>query len=90
MIKGDFQKGEKMVKVPAPNFDLLFNPNSIALIGASNNIGKWGAIIFLNILLGGYPGRLYPVNPKEEKILGIRPMVESPRSPIQLIWVTLP
>jgi acyl-CoA synthetase (NDP forming) len=59
-----------MIRIPEPDFGLLFNPNSIALIGASNNIGKWGAIIFLNIVLGGYPGRLYPVNPKEEKILG--------------------
>ena len=53
-----------------PNFELLFNPKSIALIGASNNIGKWGAIVFLNIVLGGYQGKLYPVNPREETILG--------------------
>lgn len=53
-----------------PRFDLLFNPKSIALIGASNNVEKWGAIIFLNILLGGYQGRLFPVNNREEFVLG--------------------
>jgi len=56
--------------LPPPDFNLLFNPGSIALIGASNNIGKWGAIVFLNILLGGYQGRVYPVNQKEETVLG--------------------
>ncbi len=92
MIKGDFQKGEKMVKVPEPNFDLLFNPKSIALIGASNNIGKWGAIIFLNILLGGYPGRLYPVNPKEEKILGHKAYgrVTQISDPVDLAIIAIP
>ncbi len=53
-----------------PNFDLLFNPKSIALIGASNNVEKWGAIVFLNILLGGYQGKLFPVNNREEFVLG--------------------
>ncbi len=62
-------KREQM-QISEPDFELLFNPRSIALIGASNNIGKWGAIVFLNILLGGYKGKLYPVNPREEVILG--------------------
>lgn len=53
-----------------PKLDLLFNPKSIALIGASNNVEKWGAIVFLNILLGGYQGRLFPVNNREEFVLG--------------------
>ena len=59
-----------MERIAEADFDLLFNPKSIALIGASNHIGKWGAIIFLNILLGGYKGKIYPVNPKEKEILG--------------------
>ena len=57
-----------MTKPTEPNFDLLFNPKSIAMIGASNNMGKWGAIVFLNILMGGYQGKLYPVNPKGEPV----------------------
>ena len=81
-----------MIRIPEPNFDLLFNPKSIALIGASNNIGKWGAIIFLNILLGGYPGRLYPVNPKEEKILGHKAYgrVTQISDPVDLAIIAIP
>jgi acyl-CoA synthetase (NDP forming) len=78
--------------ISEPDFDLLFNPSSIALIGASNNIGKWGAIIFLNILLGGYPGRLYPVNPKEEKILGHKAYgrVTQISDPVDLAIIAIP
>ena len=81
-----------MIRIPEPKFDLLFNPKSIALIGASNNIGKWGAIIFLNILLGGYPGRLYPVNPKEEKILGHKAYgrVTQISDPVDLAIIAIP
>jgi acyl-CoA synthetase (NDP forming) len=81
-----------MAKVPEPNFDLLFNPKSIALIGASNNLGKWGAIIFLNILLGGYPGRLYPVNPKEEKVLGKKAYgrITQISDPVDLAIIAIP
>ena len=57
-----------MTKTMKPNFDLLFNPKSIAMIGATNDIRKWGAIVFLNILMGGYRGKLYAVNPKGESV----------------------
>ncbi len=61
-----------MEKIGEPDFDVLFNPRSIALIGASKNLQKWGSIVLLNILLGGYRGRVYPVNPREESILGLK------------------
>jgi len=54
----------------SPRLDLLFNPRSIAMIGASGNFRKWGHIVLLNILKGNYSGRVFPVNPKAESILG--------------------
>ena len=50
----------------------LFNPQSIAMIGASANPRKWGFIILLNILKGNFKGNVYPVNPHEKSILGYR------------------
>jgi acyl-CoA synthetase (NDP forming) len=50
----------------------IFSPKSVAFVGASNNMSKWGGIVFVNILMGGYKGKLYPVNPKESKIHGRR------------------
>lgn len=58
-----------MARSPVENLDALFNPRSIALIGASNNPFKWGFIVPTNILTGQYSGKLFLVNPNEKKIL---------------------
>ena len=81
-----------MEKFVTPEFDLLFNPKSIALIGASKNIGKWGAIVFLNIKLGGYQGRLYPVNPKEEAIFNHKAYAHVTQipEPVDLAIIAIP
>lgn len=52
------------------DLQLLFNPGTIAVIGASNNSEKIGYSIMANIKESGYDGRVYPVNPKETEILG--------------------
>ena len=52
--------------------DLLFNPRTVALVGASDNPLKWGFIIPTNILTGQYKGELFLVNPKERKVLGLQ------------------
>lgn len=54
----------------------LFEPRSVAVIGASNTMGKWGYIIPANIIAGGYAGKIYPVNPRENEILE-RPVFKS-------------
>ncbi len=58
-----------MSRSPMENLDALFNPKSIALIGASNNPFKWGFIIPTNILTGQYTGKLFLVNPNEKRVL---------------------
>src|SRR3989442_4682795 len=54
------------------NLDPLFSPKSIAVIGASNRQGSVGRAAFINILLNEYTGTVYPVNPKEHSISGVR------------------
>lgn len=49
----------------------LFEPKSIAVIGASNDPSKWGHRILRSIVEGGYKGRIYPVNPRMSSILGM-------------------
>ncbi len=49
----------------------FFEPRSVAIIGASAVPGKPGHEVLRNILANGYPGKLYPVNPKGGTILGI-------------------
>nr|WP_198351218.1 acetate--CoA ligase family protein [Sphingomonas formosensis] len=47
------------------NLQTLFNPGSIALIGASQTKDSVGAIVLEQLLSGGFDGRIYAVNPHE-------------------------
>ncbi|MGE5249407.1 MAG: acetate--CoA ligase family protein, partial [Bacteroidota bacterium] len=40
----------------------LFNPRSIAVIGASDTPGSVGHSVFKNLIMNGFPGSVYPVN----------------------------
>lgn len=49
----------------------LINPQSIAVIGASENIEKPGGKALYNIKNGTFKGKLYAVNPKNENVQGV-------------------
>ncbi len=48
----------------------LFSPHSVAVIGASRDQGKVGHEILKNLILGGFEGHIYPINPNADRILG--------------------
>lgn len=50
----------------------LLHPESIAVIGGSNNVHKPGGAIVRNIINGGYKGVLRIVNPKEDEVQGVK------------------
>lgn len=50
--------------------DLLFNPKSVALIGASHSEEKLGGVILKNLLR--FRGRVFPINPKYDQLMGIK------------------
>jgi acetyltransferase len=52
--------------------DVLFNPKSIAVIGASSTKGKLGNDVVRNLIESGFEGRIYPINPKGGEILGLK------------------
>jgi acetyltransferase len=52
------------------NLEQLFNPKSIAIVGASEEEGKVGNVIAKNILTLGYSGKVFLVNPKHEQLFG--------------------
>ena len=60
-----------MSKKDYPYIKHLFEPKSIAVIGASGNQGKIGYKIVENIVSGEYTGHIYPVNSRGGKILGL-------------------
>ena len=48
----------------------IMNPRSVAVIGASAEDGKIGNSVMKNLINGGYAGKIYPIHPKAEEILG--------------------
>ena len=50
----------------------LLHPESIVVIGGSNNVHKPGGAIVRNLISGGYKGTLRIVNPKEDEVQGIK------------------
>ena len=70
----------------------LFTPESIAVIGASNVPGKWGNMMVTRPIQSGYRGPIYPINPREKDILGLKAYssVLNVPGPIDLAIVTIP
>lgn len=50
----------------------FLNPKSTAVIGASRKPGKVGYELLKNLVEGGFSGRIYPVNPAADSVLGLK------------------
>ena len=48
----------------------FFNPSSVAFVGATEDMSKFGGRVLSQIIEFGYRGRIYPVNPKYSKLSG--------------------
>jgi acyl-CoA synthetase (NDP forming) len=74
------------------NLDFLFKPRSVAFVGATETMNKWGFIIFNNLISGGYEGRLYPVNPGRDSVLGHKayPSVRDIPDDVDMALFTVP
>lgn len=73
-------------------FDSLFNPNSVAVIGASSDETKIGNVVMRNLIEAGFEGNIYPVNPRYDEILGLKsyPSLSSIGDEIDIAVITLP
>lgn len=49
----------------------IMRPDSVAVIGASNEDGKIGNSVMKNLINGGYQGKIYPIHPKAGEIMGM-------------------
>lgn len=70
----------------------FFKPSSIAVIGASKNITKIGNASLKNILISDYECDIYPINPKEKTILGLKcyKKITAVPKPVDLVLVSVP
>ncbi|NTW87935.1 MAG: GNAT family N-acetyltransferase [Desulfobulbaceae bacterium] len=53
------------------NLNFMFNPSSIALVGASQEPGSIGAVLARNLVTAGFNGAIFPVSPKDSTIEGL-------------------
>ncbi|MGE5647336.1 MAG: bifunctional acetate--CoA ligase family protein/GNAT family N-acetyltransferase [Acidobacteriota bacterium] len=72
--------------------DVFFEPESVALIGATENPGSVGRTVLWNLISTPFGGTVYPVNPKRSSVLGIRayPTIGSISEQVDLAVITTP
>jgi acyl-CoA synthetase (NDP forming) len=72
-------------------FEAIFNPQSIAIVGASSG-RKIGGLAVRYLKFAGYKGKIFPVNPKEREILGLKayPSVREIPDPVDYVIVMVP
>jgi acetyltransferase len=74
------------------NLDRMFQPATIAVVGASDRKGSVGAALMQNLKASGYPGKVFPVNRQHLKIAGLHvyPSVSAIDEKIDLAVITVP
>ncbi len=74
-------------------FERVINPQSIAIIGASEDMGKFGGRIIGYLTMHRYKGKIYPINPKRDTIRGLpcyRSVLETPEPPDVVVMAIPP
>ena len=77
-----------------PNIESMesfFTPESVALVGASATPGKIGNSVLIALGKQDYKGKVYPINPKQESILGIKcyPSLDAITEKVDLVVVCI-
>jgi acyl-CoA synthetase (NDP forming) len=70
VTSGEIDAVEFLPPIAPDAIGALFYPGSVAIVGASAQIGKWGHTLMANTISGGFEGPIYPVNPKGGRIAG--------------------
>ncbi len=84
-MEGKMEEGLRVLEA-------MFNPGSVAVIGASDNPGKLGSHVMRSLTEGKYPGKIFPVNPGKGEIMGIKTypsLLQIPES-VDLSIIVLP
>ena len=60
------------MNIANPGLDALFNPASVAVVGATSDVGRIGGVPIDLMIKRGYQGSLLPINPKYAEIQGLK------------------
>lgn len=74
------------------DLDYLFNPEAVAVIGASEKDPSIGRSLVQNLQKAGFPGTIYPINPRYSQIMGLEAFssVLKVQAPIDLAVIAIP
>lgn len=77
---------------PQDQLERIFNPQTIAVIGATNKKGHVGNALMENLIAGGFKGQIYPVNPHRKRIsnLKVYPTINDVPEKVDLALVATP
>ncbi len=75
-----------------PRHKAFFEPDNVAVIGASRNPRKIGHIILSQMIRAGFDGKLFPINPNATEILGLKvyPSVMDVPEDVDLAIIAIP
>ncbi|MFC2005929.1 acetate--CoA ligase family protein [Chloroflexota bacterium] len=54
------------------DLDRLFDPSSLAIVGASKDDSRGGGRFLKRLINDGFKGLLYPINPRESELMGLK------------------
>lgn len=74
------------------NLDRMFQPDSVAVIGATETENSIGNALMTNLDNGGFSGKIVPINPKYSKVHGIKTLesIRQRHHPIDLAVIATP
>jgi acyl-CoA synthetase (NDP forming) len=71
MLLSDVPAVRARTRAFSPDLEAVLAPKSVAVVGASGDVVRWGGSALQNILAGGFEGAIYPVNPKGGPFFGL-------------------
>lgn len=74
------------------HLDTFFTPSSVALVGASTSATKIGGAVLESLSRHGYTGKVFPVNPTRDEVMGLKAFasLRDVPEPVDLVVVTVP
>src|SRR5690554_4075811 len=77
---------------PSRGLEAIFEPRSVAVVGATESVGSVGRAVLENLMAGPLAGRVYPVHAKRARVLGLQPYasIERVPDPVDLAVIATP
>ena len=76
-VKAILDPSHDVLRYERRALDPIFQPRSVAVVGATKSAGSVGRTILWNLISNPFGGVVYPVNPKRPSVLGIKAYRES-------------